>query len=65
MPSSHTTPRDVTEPGRDGSGGELAGRLGVRPRNMLTQLAESTRLGLLAKTAVGRYALPAVGPAGP
>jgi hypothetical protein len=55
----------ATDPGRDWSGRELAGRLGVPPRNMLTQLAEWTRLGFLAKTGPGRYALPAVGPAGP
>jgi hypothetical protein len=55
----------ASEPGRDWPGRELADRLGVRPRNMLTQLAEWTRLGLLAKTGPGRYALPAVGPAGP
>jgi hypothetical protein len=55
----------ASEPGRDWSGRELADQLGVRPRNMLTQLAEWTRLGLLAKTGPGRYALPAVGSAGP
>ena len=55
----------ASEPGRDWPGRELAKRLGVRPRNMLTQLAEWTRLGLLTKTGPGRYALPAVGPAGP
>jgi len=55
----------ASEPGRDWPGRELAARLGVPPRNMLTQLAEWTRLGLLAKTNPGRYALPAVGPAGP
>ena len=51
----------ASEPGHDWSGRELAGRLGVQPRNMLTQLAEWTRLGLLAKTGRGRYALPAAG----
>ena len=55
----------ASEPGRDWSGRELAGQLGVRPRIMLTQLAEWTRLGLLAKTGAGRYALPAAGSAGP
>ena len=45
------------------SGGELATRLGVKPPNLLTQLAEWTRLGFLSKTGRGRYALP--GPAGP
>jgi len=46
------------EPGRDWPGRELADRLGVRPRNMLTQLAEWARHGLLATTGPGRYALP-------
>ena len=48
----------ASEPGRDWSGRELAGQLGVRSQIMLTQLAEWTRLGLLAKTGPGRYALP-------
>ena len=48
----------ASEPGRDWPGRELAGRLGVPPRNMLTQLAEWARLGILAKTGPGRYALP-------
>jgi len=47
------------EPGRDWAGRELAGRLGVPPRTMLAQLAEWARLGFLAKTGPGRYALPA------
>ena len=46
----------ASEPGHDWSGSELASRLGVQPRNLLTQLAEWTRLGLLAKTGRGRYA---------
>ena len=53
----------ASQPGQDWSGSELACRLGIKPRNLLTQLAEWTRLGLLAKTGRGRYALP--GPAGP
>jgi hypothetical protein len=48
----------ASEPRPDWSGRELADRLGVHPRNMLTQLAEWTRLGLLAKAGQGRYALP-------
>ena len=52
----------ASEPRRDWSGRELADRLGVHPRNMLTQLAEWTRLGLLAKAGTGRYTLP--GPPG-
>ena len=60
----------ASEPGRDWSGSELARRLGVQPRIMLTQLAEWARLGLLAKTGPGRYAplappAPAAGLAGP
>ena len=55
----------ASEPGRDWAGNELARRLGVQPRNMLTQLAEWARLGLLAKTGPGRYALPAPADAGP
>jgi hypothetical protein len=60
----------ASEPGRDWAGSELARRLGAQPRNMLTQLAEWTRLGLLAKTGRGRYALltppaPAADQAGP
>ena len=35
----------------------------IKPRNLLTQLAEWTRLGFLSKTGRGRYALP--GPDGP
>jgi hypothetical protein len=46
------------EPRRDWSGRELADRLGVHPRNMLSQLAEWTRWGFLAKTGPGRYTLP-------
>jgi len=55
----------ASDPGRDWPGSELAGQLGVHPRNMLTQLAEWARLGLLRKTGPGRYALPAASPAGP
>jgi hypothetical protein len=49
----------ASQPGRDWAGHDLAARLGIKPRNMLTQLAEWTRLGFLAKTGPGRYALPA------
>ncbi len=49
----------ASEPGRDWPGRELACLLGIRPQIMLTQLAEWTRLGLLAKTGPGRYTLPA------
>ena len=53
----------ASQPGQDWSGSELASRLGIKPPNLLTQLAERTRLGFLSKTGRGRYALP--GPAGP
>jgi hypothetical protein len=53
----------ASQPGQDWPGSELASRLGIKPRNLLTQLAEWTRLGFLSKTGRGRYALP--GPAGP
>jgi hypothetical protein len=53
----------TSQPGQDWSGRELADRLGIHSRNMLTQLAEWARLGFLSKTGRGRYALP--GPAGP
>jgi Insertion element 4 transposase N-terminal/Transposase DDE domain len=60
----------ASQPGQDWPGRELAGRLGIKPRNMLTQLAEWARLGFLAKTGPGRYALPSpadavAGDAGP
>ena len=48
----------TSQPRRDWAGRELAGLLHVHPRNMLTQLAEWTRLGFLIKTGTGRYALP-------
>ena len=43
---------------RPWSGRELADHLGVKPRNMLTQLAEWSRLGFLTRTSAGAYALP-------
>jgi transposase IS4-like protein/DDE family transposase len=46
-----------TDPGRDWAGSELARQLQVKPRNMLTQLAEWARLGFLARTGQGTYAL--------
>ena len=48
----------ASQPGRDWAGHDLADMLGIKPRNMLTQLGEWTRLGFLAKTGKGRYALP-------
>jgi Insertion element 4 transposase N-terminal/Transposase DDE domain len=55
----------ASQPGRDWAGRDLAALLGIKPRNMLTQLAEWTRLGFLGKTGPGRYALPAPADAGP
>jgi hypothetical protein len=46
-----------TDPHRSWNGAELAGRLQVKPRNLLTQLAEWARLGLLTRTGAGAYAL--------
>lgn len=46
------------DPPRPWTGRELAEHLGVKPRNMLTQLAEWTRLGFLTRTHAGAYALP-------
>ncbi len=46
-----------TDPGRHWSGSELAGHLQVKPRNLLTQLAEWARLGFLTRTGLGTYAL--------
>jgi Insertion element 4 transposase N-terminal/Transposase DDE domain len=53
----------ASQPGHDWAGRDLAALLGIKPRNMLTQLAEWARLGFLAKTGQGRYALPE--PSGP
>jgi hypothetical protein len=46
-----------TDPGRGWTGQELAARLQVTPRNLLTQLAEWTRLGFLTRTSAGSYTL--------
>jgi len=46
------------DPGRPWRGRELADRLGIKHRNMLTQLAEWTRLGFLTRTNAGIYRLP-------
>jgi hypothetical protein len=46
-----------TDPHRGWSGRELADKLQVKPRNMLTQLAEWSRLGWLTRTDAGTYAL--------
>ena len=55
----------ASQPGHDWAGHDLAELLSIKPRNMLTQLAEWARLGLLAKTGPGRYALLDDGSAGP
>ena len=47
----------ASQPGRDWAGRDLAALLGVKPRNMLTQLAEWTRLGFFTRTGTGTYAL--------
>ena len=46
-----------TDPGRGWTGQELATRLQVKPRNLLTQLAEWTRAGFITRTSAGTYAL--------
>jgi hypothetical protein len=46
------------DPGRPWRGRELADKLAIKPRNMLTQLAEWTRLGFLTRTDAGTYKLP-------
>jgi hypothetical protein len=46
-----------TDPHRGWTGHELATALGRPPRNMLTQLAEWTRLGLFTRVATGTYTL--------
>jgi DNA-binding IclR family transcriptional regulator len=45
-----------SDPNR-GSGAELAEKLQVKKHNMLTQLAEWTRLGFITRTSAGSYAL--------
>jgi hypothetical protein len=47
----------TTGPRRAWSGRELAEQLQIKPRNLLTQLAEWTRLGFLTRTSAGTYAL--------
>ena len=46
------------DPGRPWRGRELADKLAIKPRNMLTQLAEWTRLGFLTRADAGTYRLP-------
>ena len=47
----------TSQPPRDWSGHELAVLLHVKPRNMLTQLSEWTRLGFFTRTGSGTYHL--------
>ena len=47
----------ATSPHRSWTGRELAGQLQIKPRNMLTQLAEWSRLGFITHTDYGTYAL--------
>ena len=46
-----------TDPGHAWTGHDLAGRLHVPQRNLLTQLAHWTHTGLLKRTSTGTYAL--------
>jgi hypothetical protein len=46
-----------SQPRRAWTAAELADRLQIKPRIMLTQLAEWTRLGFLVRTSTGTYAL--------
>lgn len=46
------------DPGRPWRGRELADKLAIKPRNMLTQLAEWARLGFLTRIDAGTYKLP-------
>jgi hypothetical protein len=50
------------DPGRGWTGKELAERLQIKPHNMLTQLAEWTRLCFLARTSAGTYTLATPSP---
>jgi hypothetical protein len=47
------------DPYRAWSGAELAAQLQVKPRNLLTQLAEWTRYGFITRTGPGTYTLAA------
>jgi hypothetical protein len=46
-----------TDSTRSWTGQELAQQLQVKPHNLLTQLAEWTRLGFFLRTDTGTYAL--------
>ena len=54
-----------TDPRRAWIGKELAAQLQVKPRNLLTQLAEWARLGFITHTDYGTYALNTPSPETP
>jgi hypothetical protein len=62
-PNAAPTRREIVtalmeaDPTRPWRGRELADKLGIKPRNMLTQLAEWARLGFLTRTHAGTYQL--------
>lgn len=47
----------LSQPRRDWHGWELAKKLHIKQRNLLTQLAEWARLGFIRRTGAGTYAL--------
>jgi hypothetical protein len=47
----------LNQPSRDWHGWELAKKLNIKQRNLLTQLAEWARLGFIRRTGAGTYAL--------
>lgn len=53
----------ASNPGTDWSGKALAQELQAKPHNLLTQLAEWTRLGFIRRTGAGTYALHDADPA--
>jgi AraC-like DNA-binding protein len=53
----------TSHPPRDWSGRELAQLLGVKPRNMHTQLGEWAKLGFITRTGFATYALNTPPPA--
>jgi len=55
----------LSQPRRDWHGFELADKLHIKQHNMLTQLAEWTRLGFIRRTGAGTYALDTPPPNGP
>jgi hypothetical protein len=48
----------AADPGREWHGSDLAARLGIKTRIMLTQLGEWARLGFMTRTGTGTYTLP-------